>query len=54
MLDLFANCIAIFNRPQMADFMAFKYFSPWYLRMADAPDIPAKDQEKIAADSETH
>jgi len=46
LLDIFANCIALLNRPDSADYMGFKYISDFYRKWLVEPDITEPERRE--------
>ncbi len=52
LLDIFANCIAVVDVPERADYMGFKYLSEFYRKSLTDPGItdPERDEANAALD----
>jgi hypothetical protein len=49
LIDIFANCIAVLNRPEQADYMGFKYISDFHRKWLSIPEIT--EPERAAANA---
>ncbi len=50
LLDIFANCIGVLNRPELAEFMAsFKYIADFYRKWLTDPEITAPERQEANA-----
>jgi len=49
LLDIFASCIGVLNRPESADYMAFKYVSDFYRKWLT--DVDITEPERLEAET---
>jgi hypothetical protein len=45
LLDIAGSCLAVCHVPELADYMGFKYFSHYYLKLLAEPDTPQPERD---------
>lgn len=53
LLDIFANSVAVVNRPDQADYMGFKYMSDFYRKWLTDPEITQPERDGASGELES-